>query len=216
MSLIRLLVGLVGCLLLGLGGWALGCVTIDGVMALAVLGGLVFGTGGWTWGLLATAVLVVRLGMAWRGKVGHEPPRNGLAIAAVWGVPAIAALIYGAGQHTSAWAAFIGATAYAAADETLSSRTSLVSSLVVGALAGSAMLVVHDAAALRRGLPTGWIDLWLIPLGVVGALAGVPTRVWARRWGHLDLARLLGSVVAAVVTAVVGQAGWQLLGPILH
>jgi len=69
---------------------------------------------------------------------------------------------------------------------------------------------------VRRGLPTGWIDLWLIPLGVVGALAGVAVRSWTRRWLHLDLAHLLGSVNAAVATAVTGQGGWQLLGPVLY
>jgi len=36
------------------------------------------------------------------------------------------------------------------------------------------------------------------------------------RWLHLDLARLLGSASAAIVTAVIGQGGWQLLGLVLY
>jgi len=69
---------------------------------------------------------------------------------------------------------------------------------------------------VRRGLPTGWIDLWLIPMGLVGALTGVAFRAWTRCWLHLDLARLLGSASAAIVTAVIGQGGWQLLGLVFY
>jgi len=217
MSVTRLLVGLVGCLLLGLVGQALGCVALDGVVMLAVLGSLIFGSGGWTWGLLVAVILVVRLGLTWRGRVSDEAPRNWLTVIAIWGPPALAALIYGAGEHTSAWAAFIGAAAFAAADEMVSTeKSSLTFSLVVGTLTGAAMLVLHDVAALRRGLPTGWIDLWLIPLGVIGALSGVVVQFWTRRWLRLDPARLLGSSVAVGVTAIIGQAGWQLLGLILY
>ena len=100
--------------------------------------------------------------------------------------------------------------------EMMSSKGSLAFSLGIGAMTGTAMLVLHDVAALRRGLPVGWIDLWLIPLGVVGALIGGVVQAWTRRWVPLHLTRLLGGVVAAVATAVVGQAGWQLLGPILY
>lgn len=114
------------------------------------------------------------------------------------------------------WAAFIRATAFAAADEIRStSRRALVFSLVIGMLTGGAMLVLHDLAAVRRGLPIGWIDLWLVPVGTVGALTGVAVRTWTQRWLHPDLMRLLGSISAAVVTALVGQSGWQVLGPIL-
>jgi uncharacterized membrane protein len=217
MSITRLLVGLVGCLLLSLVGQALGCMALDGVVMLAVLGSLVFGSGGWTWGLLVAVILVVRLGLTWRGRVNDEMPRSWLTIVAIWGPPTLAALIYGAGEHTSAWAAFIGATAFAAADEAVSGKKGSVAfSLLVGTLTGAAMLVLHDVAAVRRGLPTGWIDLWLIPLGVIGALIGLVVQVWARPWLHPDLARLLGSIVAAGATALIGQAGWQLLGPILY
>lgn len=217
MSVTRLLVGLVVCLLLGLVGQALGCVALDGVVMLSVLGGLVFGSGGWTWGLLVAVILVVRLALAWRGRVDDEMHRSWLTIAAMWGLPALAALIYGAGEHTSAWAAFIGATAFAAADETVSEKKGLVAfSLLAGTLTGAAMLVLHDVAAVRRGLPTGWIDLWLIPLGTIGALVGMVVQVGTRRWLRPDLARLLGSTVAAGATALIGQAGWQLLGPILY
>jgi hypothetical protein len=190
---------------------------LDGVVMLSVLGSLVFGSGGWTWGLLVAVILVVRLALAWRGRVDDEMHRSWLTIAAIWGLPALAALIYGAGEHTSAWAAFIGATAFAAADETVSEKKGFVAfSLLVGTLTGAAMLVLHDVAAVRRGLPTGWIDLWLIPLGTIGALIGMVVQVWVRRWLSPDLARLLGSTVAAGATALIGQAGWQLLGPILY
>lgn len=217
MSITRLLVGLVGCLLLSLVGQALGCIALDGVVMLAVLGSLIFGSGGWTWGLLAAVILVIRLGLTWRGRVSGEAPRNSLTVIAIWGPPALAAVIYGASEHTSAWAAFIGGTAFAAVEEAMSNeKISLASSLIVGTLTGATMLVLHDVAAVRRGLPTGWIDLWLIPLGMIGALSGVVVQFWTRRWLHLDLARLLGSIGAAVVTAFIGQAGWQLLGLILY
>jgi hypothetical protein len=35
-------------------------------------------------------------------------------------------------------------------------------------------------------------------------------------WLYLDLAHLLGSASAAIVTAVIGHGGWQLLGLVLH
>jgi len=212
-----MLVGLIGCVSLGLVGRALGCLTLDGLVTLAILGSLVFGSGGWTWGLLVAAILVVRFVLAWRGQVNDETGRNWLTVIATWGPPTLAALIYGASEHTSAWAAFIGATAFAAADGTTpTGKNWLPFSLVIGTLTGGAMLVLHDLAAVRRGLPTGWIDLWLVPIGVIGGLTGTAVRAWTRRWLHLDLARLLGSISAAVATAIIGQAGWQLLGPILY
>jgi hypothetical protein len=108
--------------------------------------------------------------------------KNWLTVIAIWGPPTLTAVMYGASEHTSAWAAFIGGTAFAVVEETMSNeKISLASSLIVGTLTGAAMLVLHDVAALRRGLPTGWIDLWLIPLGVIGSLTGVVVRVWARR-----------------------------------
>jgi uncharacterized membrane protein len=216
MSVTRLVVGLIAGVPLGLVGLVVGCLTLTGAMTLVVLGGLVFGGGGWTWGLLITAVLAGRYGLALRSRVGEKTPRNWLIVMAVWGSPTLAAIIYGASEHTAAWAAFIGATAFAAIDETMSTdKSSPAFSLVIGTLTGVAMLVLHDLAAVRRGLPTGWIDLWLVPMGVVGALVGVAVRTWTQRWLRLDLARLLGSISAAVATAIVGQSGWQLLGLIL-
>jgi hypothetical protein len=216
MSVTAVLIGLAACALLGLVGWVLGCLTLDGLTTLAALGGLVFGSGGWTWGLLVAAVLAGRFGLAWRGRVSDETASDGLTVVATWGPPALAALIYGASEHSSAWAAFIGATAFAAAAGMIPMRESRPThSLAIGALTGVAMLALHDAAAVRRGLPTGWIDLWLVPIGVVGAVTGVAVQDRARRRLSFTLARLLGSVGAALATAVIGQCGWQLLGPIL-
>lgn len=216
MSATRLIVGLIGHLLLGALGQTLGCLTLDGILVLAISGGLIFGGGGWTWGLLAVAVLMAYFGLTWRGFASQETPHNGLRVVAIWGPPALAALVYGASEHTAAWAAFIGAIAFAAADEMEpAGKSPLAFSLVIGTLTGLAMLVLHDLAALRRGLPTGWIDLWLIPLGTVGALTGAAVRAWTRRWLHPDLARFLGNASAAIITAIIGQSGWQLLTPIL-
>jgi len=178
MSVTRLVVGLIAGVPLGLVGLVLGCLNLTGAMTLVVLGGLVFGGGGWTWGLLVAAVLAGRFGLALRGRISEKTPRNWLTVMTIWVSPTLAAIIYGAREYTAAWAAFIGATAFAAVDETMPTDTSSPAfNLVIGALTGVAMLVLHDLAAVRRGLPTGWIDLWLIPMGVVVASgSGAPVR----------------------------------------